>query len=152
MDLQAFLMENVKPAAEETVELSGRFSKPFRIRGISEEENAGIRAGCRRGEGVDAERYLTRLTAACVAEPDLEDAQLQRSWGVMGAEELLRRMLSAGEFARLLERVQAVCGFDVSVREMADELKKESCRAMKNSTTPTTLCMNAESCREPSQA
>ncbi len=57
-----------------------------------------------------------------------------------------------GEYGLLLERVQAVCGFDVSVREMADELKKESCRAMKNSTTPTTLCMNAESCREPSQA
>ena len=83
-------------------------------------------------EEVDGEEYLAKLTAACVAEPDLNDAALQRSWGVMGAEALLKRMLAAGEFARLAERAQAVCGFDEPVRELADEIKKESCRATQN--------------------
>ena len=150
MDLQAFLMENVPRLEAEEVWVSGRFSEPFLVRGISEEENARLRAGCRSRDsfdGVDVSLYLARLAAACVVKPDLEDAGLQRSWGVLGADALLRRMLSAGEYARLLERVQAVCGFDVTVREMADELKNGSCRATKSSTTPTTPCTNAESGR-----
>ena len=36
----------------------------------------------------------------------------------------LLRMLSAGEFANLLYRVQVVCGFDVPVSDMADTIKK----------------------------
>ncbi len=149
MDLQAFFMENVKPFREEVFPLPERFSQNgepacFRLKGISEEKNAAIRKQCRKGDmgEIDAEEYLTRLAAACVMEPDLNNAALQRSWGVMGADALLRRMLAAGEFAALLERAQAVCGFDVPVREMADEIKKEPCRAMPNSITPTTPCMN----------
>ncbi len=154
MDLQAFLKENVAGQEDREVRVSERFSEPFVIRGITEEENAGLRTGCRKNggfDGVDAERYLTRLAAACVVSPDLESAALQRSWGVLGAEALLRRMLSPGEFARLLEAVQEICGFDVTVREMADQIKNGSCKAMKNSTTPTTPCMNAASGQENSQ-
>lgn len=125
MDLQAFLSEHVPPFAEEEVKVSDRFP-PFRIRGISEEENARLRAACRKNQedSLDSDCYLTKLTAACVTEPDLENASLQRSWGVMGADALLKRMLSAGEFANLLYRVQVVCGFDVPVSDMADTIKK----------------------------
>ena len=71
MDLQAFFMERVEKPSEEEVIVSGRFPA-FRLRGISEEENGQIRAGCRRKDGgIDPERYLMRLTAACVAEPEL---------------------------------------------------------------------------------
>lgn len=154
MDLQAFLRENVGGPEDREVRVSGRFAEPFVVRGISEEENAGLRAGCRKNgglDGVDADRYLARLAAACVVSPDLENAALQRSWGVMGTEALLKRMLSPGEFAKLLEAVQEVCGFDVAVREMAEQLKNGSCKATKNSTTPTTPCMNAASGRENSR-
>ena len=139
MDLQAFLRENVGGPEDREVRVSGRFAEPFVVRGITEEENAGLRAGCRKNgglDGVDADRYLARLAAACVVSPDLENAALQRSWGVMGAEALLKRMLSPGEFAKLLE---------------AEQLKNGSCKATKNSTTPTTPCMNAASGRENSR-
>ena len=53
MDIQAFLMENVPKMEAEEVWVSGRFSEPFRIRGISEEENARLRAGCRTRDGLD---------------------------------------------------------------------------------------------------
>ena len=124
MDLQAFLMENVPPFEEKELLLSDRLP-PFRIRAISEEENARLRAGCRKeaADTIDTDRYLLRLAAACVLFPDLENASLQRSWGVMGADALLRKMLSPGEFARLLEQVQIACGFDVPVRQLADDLK-----------------------------
>ena len=101
---------------------------------MAEAESAGSRRQCVKtaaGE-TDPADYLCRLAAACVIEPDLQNAALQRSWGVMGAEDLLKRMLSAGEYAKLVERVQAVCGFDLPVRELADEIKKGSCRATQN--------------------
>ena len=140
MDLQAFFMENAGAFPEEELAVSARFQKDgkplaFKIRGISEEENGRIRCQCWKGGEpgeVDSESYFAKLAAACVVEPDLENAALQRSWGVMGAENLLRRMLSAGEFAKLLERVQAVCGFDVPVSELAGELKNGSWRATSN--------------------
>ena len=134
MDLQAFFAENTPPFPEERVKLSERLGGEFRIRGISEEESAALRRQCGKDSAgaADPADYLCRLAAACVIEPDLNNAALQRSWGVMGAESLLRRMLSAGEYARLIERVQAVCGFDIPVREMADEIKKESCRATRS--------------------
>ena len=134
MDLRAFFAENVKEPQTAEITLSERFAEPFRLRAVSEEENASIRALCpqnRDGEP-DEEEYLYRLTAACVTEPDLRDAELQRSWGVMGEAALLRRMLTAGEFARLCEKAQQVCGFDETVWELADRLKKESCRATPN--------------------
>lgn len=45
---------------------------------------------------------LLRLLAQAVVYPDLQDAALQDSYGVLGAEELLLRMLSPGEYRVLL--------------------------------------------------
>lgn len=136
MDLQAFLMENTRPPREMTLPLSERFldsdgqRAPFVLRGISEEQNAALRAACQRPQGdgqphLDRERYLKKLAAACVFSPDLESAQLQQSWGVLGAEALLCKMLTAGEFARLLAAAEEVCGFG-RLEEKKDALKKAS--------------------------
>lgn len=135
MDLNAFLKENTLPPRREELILSERFRDGegpavFLLEGITEEENAALREAClkRREEGgswFDRARYLKKLAAACVKSPDLEDAELQRSWGVLGAEALLGRMLTAGEFARLLEAAQRVCGFG-RIGEKKDALKKGS--------------------------
>ena len=135
MDLGAFLKQNVLPPEREELALSSRFTDKsgepalFLVEGISEEENAALRLSChRREKGVtvlDKERYLKKLAAACVRIPDLKDANLQASWGVLGEEDLLSKLLTAGEFARLLEAVQRVCGF-VSFEERKNALKKSS--------------------------
>lgn len=46
-------------------------------------------------------RLLLQLLAQSVVWPDLQEAELQDSWGALGAEQLLLRMLSPGEFAAL---------------------------------------------------
>lgn len=46
-------------------------------------------------------RLLLQLLAESVVWPDLQEAELQDSWGALGAEQLLLRMLSPGEFAAL---------------------------------------------------
>lgn len=144
MDLQAFFAENSPPFPEKTISLSDRLPAPFRLRAISEQQNALLRrqiAGA-SANTIDPAEYFAKLAAACVVEPDLNNAALQRSWGVMGADALLCKMLSAGEYAKLIEAVQAVCGFDLPVRKVADDIKKEPCGAIQNSITPTTPCMN----------
>lgn len=135
MDLNAFLKQNTLPPIREEIALSSRFSgksgEPavFVLEGITEEENAALRLSCHRrekgGTVLDRERYLKKLAAACVRSPDLKSAELQASWGVMGEEDLLAKMLTAGEFARLLEAVERVCGF-TSFTERKAALKKAS--------------------------
>ena len=50
------------------------------------------------GEKARYDEVLLRLLAGAVRYPDLEDAELQDAYGVMGAERLLLEMLSPGEF------------------------------------------------------
>ena len=140
MDLHGFLRPEVLPVREKEVVISERFpggdGKPaaFKLRGISEEENAAIRRSCQKKGGaldtpaLDRDRYLRRFAAACVVYPDLKDGELQASWGVMGEDMLLGKMLTAGEFARLLAAAQEVCGFIRAdeAGKVKDELKNAS--------------------------
>ena len=41
----------------------------------------------------------------------------------MGAEELLRAMLTAGEYAAYLDKVQEVCGFARTMQDEVNEAK-----------------------------
>ena len=61
--------------------------------------------------------YLKKLVARCVVFPNLNDKELQDSYGVMGAEDLLSAMLLPGEFNTLAEEVQSICGFDKDILE-----------------------------------
>ncbi|MDR0326303.1 MAG: phage portal protein [Oscillospiraceae bacterium] len=62
---------------------------------------------------IDYNRYLGLLAARCTLYPDLNDAALQNSYGVLSPDSLLKTMLTAGEFAEYAARVQEVCGFDM---------------------------------------
>lgn len=52
-------------------------------------------------EGATAGGAGLRLLAASISYPDLRSAELQDAYGVMGAEQLLLKLLSPGEFAKL---------------------------------------------------
>lgn len=72
----------------------------------------------------DHKLYTNRLICACVVNPDLNDKELQDSYGVMGAEDLLKEMVDlSGEYAALAEFVQRFNGFKTSFSEMAEEAK-----------------------------
>lgn len=64
------------------------------------------------------------MAAACVVDPNLNDKELQDSYGVMGAEQLIQEMLDdPGEYNEFMSRVQSYHGFDQSFREKVDEAK-----------------------------
>lgn len=74
-------------------------------------------------QDLDVNLYLGRLAAKCTVFPNLDDAELQNSYGVMGADALLKTMLTPGEYADYLLKVQEVNGFDTTFEDEVDEAK-----------------------------
>ncbi|MDO4327007.1 MAG: phage portal protein [bacterium] len=139
-DLSFFLAQNVAKAENEKVVVSKRFlgadGKPIQweVKAITSTEDEAIRKDCtkrvpivgKKGQytqETDYNMYLGKLAAACTVYPNLNDKILQDSYGVMGADAVLKRMLTAGEYATYLEKVQKVNGFDATMDELVDEAK-----------------------------
>jgi hypothetical protein len=106
----------------------------WEICGITSEEDEDIRKACTRKVQVPGKRgqytpetdfneYLGKLASRCTVNPNLNDTELQKSYGVMGSDNLLKVMLKPGEYADYLAKIQEVNGFDVTMEEMVDEEK-----------------------------
>ena len=137
-DLSAFLRPNAAQVENKAVIASKRFTEEtgapiqWEIRCISSTEDEEIRRGSVRrtagGRGqstseTDVSLYLGKLAATCTVYPDLRDKALQDSYGVMGADNLLRAMLTPGEYADFLREVQKICGFDTPFDHLVEEAK-----------------------------
>ncbi|MBR2383053.1 MAG: phage portal protein [Anaerotignum sp.] len=111
MGQECFYRENRKDRGEREVLLTERLAKDggqmlFRIRPMSQRENEDIWLRC----GEDEKRYEGAVLAESVVFPDLKDAALQNSYGVVGAERLLKKLLLAGEYDRLRMAVEEING------------------------------------------
>ncbi|MEA4827062.1 MAG: phage portal protein [Clostridium sp.] len=139
MGLNAFLKQNTITPENKKVVISKRFvenNKPieWEIKAVSEDVNSKIRNSCTKNtvfkgkatNDFDRNRYLQKLCAASVVFPDLKDAELQKSYGVIGEGELLSEMLLPGEFGYLLEIVQEINGYDADRTEEYKEEVKNS--------------------------
>ncbi|MBE5886768.1 MAG: phage portal protein [Lachnospiraceae bacterium] len=118
-NLTCFLANNVEKRTNKKVVISERIKnngKPveWEIRSISAEEDEVLRKSCTKKVPVtgkknqftqdfDSNAYLVKLAAKAVVYPDLNNAELQNSYGVMGAEQLIKVMLYKDEFDRLTE-------------------------------------------------
>lgn len=139
-NLSCFLAQNAIKKENEKYIASMRFrdegEKPveWEIRAITSKEDEEIRKECTRrvpvagkkgqyAQETDYNKYLGKMAAACTVFPNLKDTDLQNSYGVMGDDLLLKTMLTAGEYAQYIERVQNVNGFDTSMEEMVEEAK-----------------------------
>lgn len=135
MSLSAFLKQNSVSPENKKIVISKRFvenNKPveWEIRAVSEDVNSKIRNACtktttfkgRPTSDFKRDLYLQKLCAAAVVYPDLKDAEIQKSYGVIGEAELLAEMLLPGEFGYLLEVVQEMNGYD---SERFEEDKEE---------------------------
>ena len=137
-DLSAFLrckagqVENMfLPVSKRFVDGEGR-PVDWEFRCVTSTEDEEIRQSATKrtvgGRGqsaseTDVSLYLGRLAAKCTVFPDLNDASLQDSYGVMGADNLLRAMLTPGEYAEYLRQIQKICGFDLPFDQLVDEVK-----------------------------
>ena len=113
MGQERFYRENRQDRREREVVLSERLAADggqmvFRIRPMSQRENEEIWLRC----GEDEKRYERTVLAESVVFPDLKDFELQNSYGVVGAERLLGKLLLAGEYDRLKQAVEEINGGD----------------------------------------
>ncbi len=107
---------------------------PWKLRTITSGKNSELRKASMKPQpvpgkknrtemGLDVYGYVTKLIVACTVFPDLNDKELQDSYGVMGAEELLDVMLLPGEKDALGAKVQEINGYDAETDEQVEEAK-----------------------------
>ena len=138
-EFSAFLARHVKP--DETVKYvaSKRFiqnKKPleWELKPVSSSRDAAMRKECtkkvpiagKRGQytqETDTDKYIGKLCVACTVYPNLNDAELQDSYGVKSGDELLKKMLLPGEYTEYKAKVMEVNGYDMSMEELVDEAK-----------------------------
>ena len=146
MSLSAFLAENALSVENVKFVASKRFlsdelddkgkRKPmeWEIKAITGTEDEALRKSCAKRFPVpgkknqyqketDYDMYLGKLAVACTVFPNLNDKDLQDSYKVMGSEALLKTMLTPGEYADYLTKVQEVCGFETTLQDEVDEAK-----------------------------
>ncbi len=138
--LSAFLSQNALKDENIKYVASKRFldenGKPieWELCCITSEEDEAIRKACTKRvpipgkknqytQEIDYNLYLGKLAARCTVFPNLNDKELQDSYGVMGADALLKKMLKPGEYVDYLQKVQEVNGFEVTFEDAVDEAK-----------------------------
>lgn len=138
-NLSAFLAHNA--IQDETVKYpaSKRFLDKgtpveWELQSISSEEDEKLRKSCtkrilvegKKGQymqDLDTNKYLGLLAAKCIVFPNLNDADLQDSYGVMGADAVLKKMLKPGEYQDLMVKIQEINGFNAVMDELVEEVK-----------------------------
>ena len=128
MNLSVFLAQNALSVENVKFVASKRFldedKRPveWEIEAISSTEDENLRKNSvkrvavpgRRGQfsaETDYAQYFGMLAARCTVFPNLNDTDLQESYGVMGADSLLKVMLTPGEYGEYVIKVQELNGF-----------------------------------------
>lgn len=107
----------------------------WEIKPLTTKEDNTIRDECTREVPVtgkpgvyrskfDSNKYLCKMAARCVVSPNLNDKELQDSYGVMCAEDLVCEMIDdPGEFNHFMSCLQEYHGFTESLQDKVDEAK-----------------------------
>ena len=130
--LSAFLHPAVTREEKEVI-ISKRFlgedgkPVPFKIRSLTQEENAAITKAATRQkkvdgqwqDSIDANELSARTIVEATVFPDFRSAELCEKYGTKDPVQVPGKMLLAGEFGRLIDAVSKLSGFDKSLDEEA---------------------------------
>ena len=135
MTLSAFL-NPIELKEEKDVVISTRFRDengkvvPFRIQSLSQEENEAISKKCRRIVKIDGQKqetfdgleYNRRLIVAATVNPDFSAKDLCDRYGVLDPLMVPAKMLTGGEYGRVLKEIMELCDFD-EIENLEEEAK-----------------------------
>ena len=130
-NFKSFMKENVAEVAPSELPLP-RFGEPIKLRPVPSEEADLINDRCfknvagkrgRQERVFDPVAYNRRLNVASIVYPDLNNTELQQSYGVKGAEALYGKMFLAGETSLISEKVSEISGSDITIEDEVDEAK-----------------------------
>ena len=135
MALEAFLRQNKKeretikfPASKAFVDEDGK-PLEWTIRPLTSKEAENIRKQVntyKKGGRVEIDNALfnRKVAAACTVYPDLKNAELQDSYGVMGEENLIVEILdNDGEYQTYVAKCLEVSGYNQNENELVAEAK-----------------------------
>lgn len=136
-ELSAFFRQNAASVENIRYAVSDRFTGKdgeavmWELRALTPAEDEVLRRSSlvrdcvsgRPGRELDYNLYFGRLAAACTVFPDLNNIELQGSYGVMGADSLLKVMLTPGEYSAFLIKIQELNGFRTSFGQLEDTAK-----------------------------
>lgn len=140
-DLSRFLKKNKVTKANlkivATRSLVDEVGKPllWEVRPLTTKEDNSIRDECTMDipvtgkpgmyrQKLNTNKYLAKMATSSIVYPNLNDKELQDSYGVMGAEQLLLEMIDdPGEYNEFMGRLQQFHGFTESFQEKVDEAK-----------------------------
>lgn len=125
--------ETVKYVASKRFAIKGK-PVEWEIKSVDSDLDEAIRKECtkkvpvpgKRGQytqEVDTDKYLAKLCVACTVYPNLNDAELQNSYGVKDGIALLKKMLKPGEYTEYKTKVMEVNGYDMSMEDLVEEAK-----------------------------
>ena len=137
--LSAFLKENkIKREAYEYVASKDFVDSegnpiPWKIRPLTNEELDNLRDRFTKRvknkmtqkteEVFDKEGFTIEMATTAIEFPKLDDAQLQESYGVVGADSLLNAMLTPGELQDLFLAVNEASDFEVGMGQKIKQAK-----------------------------
>lgn len=121
--LQRLLEADTVP--EKTVKLE-RLGIPVTLRGLTGKQVFSIRERCterkeRKGrftERLDEEQFNTALIAAATVKPNWGDSKLLAKYSASGPEEVIKRILLAGELSALGDVVLDLSGFNTDLEDV----------------------------------
>lgn len=135
MALTAFLKQNKKNtdtikyiASDAFVDEEGN-ALEWQLRPLKSKEAERIRHVCNNikkngSVDVDTARFNRMVAVTCTVYPNLNDAELQDSYGVMGAEELITEMLdNDGDYQRYIKKCLEISGYNKTDAELVEEAK-----------------------------
>ncbi len=140
-NLKLFLKENKKEKANTqyaaTKSLCDEKGNPLKwtIKPLSTSENEDIRDSCTIEVPItgkpnmfrsklNTSKYIAKMIATSVVEPNLYDASLQDSYGVNTPEDLLQAMVDdPGEYQEFATFVQNFNGFNTTLEDKIEEAK-----------------------------
>jgi len=111
---------------ERTVTLP-RMGIPVTLRGLTGKQVFGIRERCtdrikdRRGninDRIDVEQFNVVLVEAATVSPNWGDTKLKAKFQASGPEEVIKRILLAGELSALGDAVLDLSGFNISLEDL----------------------------------
>lgn len=123
---------NVTYAATKSLVDKDGMPLKWELRHLTTKENDALRDGCTsevpiKGKSgqyrrkVNVSQYITNMVCASVVSPNLHDKELQDSYGVMTAQDLLCELVDdPGEYANLTQFVQEMNGFTTLDEEIEE--------------------------------
>ncbi len=137
--MAAFLKKNAVQYTEFETVISDRFCDesgnpvPWRIKVLNQKEMYRIATRCskrvidaetkKERQETDNELFVKCLLEECVLYPNLKDAELQDSYGVMGADELAETMLLPREYVKLVKCVSQAQDAGESIESQVKTVK-----------------------------